>query len=90
MEERIIIGVAINKAGTIYSLLRPNRHHNVIKYMVDLGVSPKGEDAIQGFIDNNGLFLEREEAKKLALTNNQFRKESTTPDSPWLFSEDLW
>jgi len=71
--------------GDVCSLKRPNRHHDVIALLVELGYpSPiKGE---QGFV-YNGLFLDRKVAGKIALSVGQIEKLNWPPK---LFSEDLW
>lgn len=45
---------------------------------------------IQGFVDNRGVFLTREEAFVVATEAGQIKQKSGNPDSKKLFSEDIW
>ena len=66
----------------------PNRHHHVIKYMVkDLGhkIPIVG---LQGFVTKDGVFLNRIEAKLVALNHNQLLPNHHNGDE--LFSECVW
>ena len=85
-----IIGVAIiGFDGEMVSLPEPNRHPNVIhKMAMELG-HPKPIKGDQGFIDNNGVFMSREEAFILANENGQILDKSKLRGKI-LFSEDLW
>lgn len=92
MDRPPITHVAIRFEGTTYSLLAPNRHHDVImKIVKDLGISyyieTRGED--QGFLDATGRYLTRKQALLSALCNNQVKDESKIR-LDMLFSEDLW
>ena len=82
----MIVGVAIKFKGKLYTLPRPNRHHNVIKMIVEETHGPVHENE-QGFVTDVGRFLTREEAVRYAIASGQlptiFRRER-------LFSEDLW
>lgn len=83
-----IVGVAIVYAGKMYSLPKPNRHHDVIR-TIPGGVA--GPDT-QGFILNDGTFIGRRGAYYLAADNGQLKrkpgKEFYQGDE--LYSEDLW
>jgi len=57
-----ITHVAIKYNGVVYSLPAPNRHHNVIRLIGGV----YGSD-IQGFLDEEGVFLNRREAYVLAV-----------------------
>jgi hypothetical protein len=86
----MITHVAIRFDGIIYSLPKPNRHHHVIKLIVDTTdakmVDSHGED--QGFLDDTGKYLTRKEALDIALVNGQMRDDR--PIYNELFSENLW
>ena len=83
-----IVGVAIKKDNNIYQLPEPNRHHNVIKMMVELGIEwPVTKNAIQGFITDDNTFLDRKEAMELVKLNGQNK---TRLHGSRLYSEDLW
>jgi hypothetical protein len=82
-----ITHVAIKYANKVFSLPRPNRHHDVIRMIGGI----YGED-IQGFLDANGVFLTRKQAFYIAKASGQLNR---NPDPKHyqgdeLFSEDLW
>ena len=90
-----ITGVAvIDETGKVWSLPKPNRHHNVIHLIDQNGHKARGE---QGFIAD-GKFIDRKTAKTYAsqngqeLNNEQYfavhNREKVNRD--YLFSEDLW
>lgn len=87
----MIIGVAIKHGDLVIALPRPNRHHDVIKHMINvLGIKPpvghQYKDG-QGFYLTDGTYLNRRQARQYALDHKQCEK----PDNPReLFSEDLW
>ena len=86
-----ITHVAIRVGDTIYALPKPNRHHHVIRWMVDAKgfetVESHGDD--QGFVDEAGTYLTREQALVSALMNGQV-KDPTDIRCGQLFSEDVW
>lgn len=87
----LIIGVAIKHKDLVICLPKPMRHHNVIRYMIHtLNITPPvGHDRPdgQGFYLESGRYLNREEARQVALDSGQCKN----PDhSIELFSEDLW
>lgn len=84
----MITGVAIKKDGVVYSLPKPNRHHDVIKMMTEEYKLTPPNSGEQGFIDNFGDFYLRKPAKLIAILNNQLL--TTARDNDMLFSEDLW
>lgn len=79
----MIIQSAILKEGKIYT---GRRHHNIIQ-----SNPPRffvGNHSIQGFVDDKGNFLDREQAAKHALECKQIEKLKFS--STDLFSEDLY
>lgn len=83
----MIAQAAIRQDNIVYTLPRPARHHTIIRYMVrDLGmiIPIKGE---QGFTTDNGIFVNRIQAAKIAIESGQIEKLNNPPE---LFSEDLW
>lgn len=82
-----ITHVAIKYANKVFSLPAPNRHHDVIRMIG--GIS--GPD-VQGFLDANGVFLNRKQAFEVATQTGQIKRPDTpgTYQGPQLFSEDLW
>lgn len=73
--------------GTIYTVPRPGRHHHVIGIMVEAG-RPTPISGEQGFLTNEGNFVDRIEAKKIAREAGQLLP--TDRNLKILFSEDLW
>ncbi len=90
----MITHVAIRFEGVVYSLPAPNRHHDVIRKIVEeTGVkfvykNPDTDDA-QGFLDDTGRFLNRKQALIHAIVNDQV-KDLNKVRLDMLFSEDLW
>ena len=83
----MIVGVAIKQGNTVYGLSKPNRHHDVIHHMavnMKLPTPIKGE---QGFYDDEGEFLNRYEARDVAIKTGQIDK---CRHKRKLFSNDLW
>lgn len=87
----MITHVAIRFKGIIYSLQKPNRHHNVIQKIVELThvdtVDAHGND--QGFLDDTGKYLNRKEALEVAKASDQLRSDRPIWNNE-LFSENLW
>jgi hypothetical protein len=86
-----ITHVAIRFEGVVYSLPQPNRHHDVIRFIVNTTgathVDAHGED--QGFLDESGAYLTRQQALVSALLNGQV-KQPNQIRLGMLFSEDVW
>jgi hypothetical protein len=89
-ESTQITGVAVKYDGKVWSLPKPNRHHNVIRHIAtETGTGINGPD-VQGFITNNGEFLNRKAAMALAAVNGQLNRRPGGYPEPELYSEDLW
>ncbi len=76
----MIVNAAILKDGVIYT---NKRHHLIIQahpYQFFLNCK-------QGFVTSNGEFVNREDALKIAIENNQLIVE---PRGNKLYSEDVW
>lgn len=66
------------------------RHHHCRDVLRGLGIDTEPWNrAIQGFVDNMGVFMTREEALMLALTNGQ-RVHRCGGDEHALYSENLY
>lgn len=83
----MIATAAIQYEGMIFSLPRPNRHHNIMHQMTYLGIPMIGRE--QGFLTSEGEFVERLEALEIAKAAGQNPKMANAPYLG-LFSEDLW
>lgn len=88
----MITHVAIRFANRVWSLPKPNRHHNIIAKIVDeLNVDHVpviGED--QGFLDDTGKYLTRSEAFRHAIECGQIAADIVTGRPNRLYSEDVW
>lgn len=84
----LIVGVAIMHEGEMISLPKPARHHHVIRKIADSGGKTPvcGE---QGFITEDGKFLNRFDGLEIAKNNNQILDLSDIRANR-LFSENLW
>ncbi len=71
--------------GEVESLLRPNRHHNIISKFPQ----PEHGHGEQGFIDDELGFVSRIVAKVRAMESDQLL-ERAQKYSDKLFSEDVW
>lgn len=86
-----ITHVAIRVGDAIYALPAPNRHHHIIRWMVD----EKGFDTVeahgddQGFVDADGHYLTRKQALVSAQLNDQMRVDQPVWHGE-LYSENLW
>ena len=89
MPTRWIERAAIMYEGVCYHLPSPYRHHDVIRDIArQNGVGIRGGD-VQGFLDNRGTFVNREEALAIALAARQVLDIKNIRAGE-LFSEDLW
>jgi len=80
-KKECISEAAILKNGRIY---KGKRHHNIIARIVNkTGIKPAGGK--QGFVTDNGRFVSREEAAKIAFASGQIKEQKER-----LFSEDLY
>lgn len=85
----MIVAVAVRYNGKVYSLPRPNRHHDVLRVIHqetgDWTIDAHGDD--QGFLDENGTYYRRAPALIHAITCGQIK------EGKWgtqLYSEDVW
>lgn len=83
---------AIRIGEAVFSLPRPNRHHNVMWWLHTLGISA-GLMHDSGFVLSDGTYADRKRALTVATEAGQLiqREGQTVPISPPnLYSEDLW
>lgn len=82
-----ITHVAIKVGNKVYSLPSPNRHHDVIRM-----IGNEADRGIQGFLDENNVFLTRKQAFCVAQETGQLNRRPGPGhyQGPELFSEDLW
>jgi len=86
-----ITHVAIRFKDIVFALLCPNRHHDVIRKIVEeTGVSHVDSyDEDQGFLDETGKYLTRKQALRVATINNQLLSDRNVYHNE-LCSENLW
>ena len=88
MNRRVVCSALLNKDGRI--VLGP-RHFDetMMKQIKDRPGANSWRDADQGFIDQFGVYLTREEAWEIAIAENQVLRR-VGGDNPSLFSENLY
>lgn len=85
--ERLTVETAaIWVGGAVFTLPRPNRHHNIMWWLSFLGIR-SGQMHRQGFVLSDGTFADRDAAACIALSAGQVDKLTAPPN---LYSEDLW
>ncbi len=84
----MITHVALMKDGKVYSLPRPNRHHDLIRHMVDVLGIPKPIYGTFGFLDHESTFILRRPAKTIARECGQLLPDEQGKAE--LYSEDIW
>lgn len=96
-----ILASAIRFNGQVWSVPRPGRHHDVIRYIIEITPGLQTVGGEQGFIAGEGAtqgrFVDRLEGRKIAEAAGQIiagRRDNdgipyvSTDDR--LFSEDVW
>ncbi len=89
MKRTWITHVAIRFRGITYALPAPNRHHHVIREIVERTGADCVDNCEQGFLDADGNFLNRRQALARALLHGQVLNPADIRAGR-LFSEDLW
>jgi hypothetical protein len=79
--------VAVIHEGVTYSSPAPDRHHHVLREIYK--IKKECTFNTQGFLDNEGVFVNRKEALDIALAAKQV-KDINNIHAFQLFSEDLW
>ena len=85
----MIIAAAIKHGSLIHILPKPARHHDIIREMVLNGYD-KPITGEQGFINDDGEFLDRKQALKEAEWSMQVNSDTKVGNKNHLFSEDVW
>lgn len=87
-----ITHVAVVFNGFVYSLPKPNRHHNVLRAIAEEnGIGVDGPHS-EGFVDSSGRYLRRGQAMVAARKTGQLNRRPGAQfyQGPELYSEDLW
>ena len=67
------------------------RHGNCISQIFsELGIRPTNKEFTQGFVTDDGRFVDRKEAFKIAVECNQLLNSKEPWAAPTLMSEDLY
>jgi hypothetical protein len=82
----MIVAAAVLWKETIFTQPRPARHHDIVQAMTLMGL-PKEPKRHQGFLTDDGQFLNRIDAVAHALKAGQIQFLKWPPN---LYSEDLW
>jgi len=82
--------VAIIFQGVTYSLPAPNRHHDVIKLILEKTGASHVYGEEQGFLLSDGKFARRKPALRVAIEAGQLKPDSLGAKLGKLFSEDVW
>jgi hypothetical protein len=86
-----VVAAAIRWNGKVHTLPPPARHHDIIRMIAETRREDRRAclEGDQGFVDEDGNFLNRYEAKAVAEQNGQILQNGA-PILPQLFSENLW
>jgi hypothetical protein len=76
--------------GTIYSVPRPGRHHDVIRVIREAGITTPIRQDQQGFLLSDGRWAKRMPALMVALKAGQIKEPLPPHSCHGLFSEDVW
>jgi hypothetical protein len=85
----MIAAAAIRKGDRVYTLPPPARHHDIIRLIAEETAERPAvtEQDTQGFVTNEGRFVNRRQAVLVAIRAGQIER----PKWPGgLYSEDLW
>ncbi len=93
----MIVASAIKVGSLVCTMPAPARHHDIIRQMSKQNVHDYSDET-QGFINDQGQFMNRRDAYQHALQCGQgtprrditLNEKPNSYDGPELFSEDLW
>ncbi len=84
---RIVCAALLDDRGRM--VIGP-RHYDVVMQEAIKSLGGDWRKAEQGFIDQRGAFMTREEAFEVATAAKQIRVKTGNPESRELFSEDIY
>lgn len=84
-----IVAAAIRMPDGVHLMMPPERHHDIIHRLAEEGY-PTPIRGKQGFVTDEGTFVDRAEAFKIALAAGQIPQERAAKRRHELYSEDLW
>lgn len=82
-----IKSAAIYYNDKVYFLPRPNRHHDVLRF-IHKETGDMSINGVQGFVLSDGKFVGREMAKIVAIRAGQLLDHNL--EAKELYSEDVW
>ena len=89
-----IVAAALKIGDVVFHIPAPARHHHILHWLTKLfkGRTDRGyELETQGFITDDGVFLDRPTAYRHAIDSGQvLNRRAGGYDGTDLFSEDLW
>lgn len=88
MEQIRIVAAAVRVHGLLISKKRPARHSDIINEVAENFSTELIHPDDQGFLDSNGDFRERRQAKVIALDADQLLPDANRDGL--LYSEDVW
>lgn len=88
MEQIRIVAAAMRVGDLTISMRPPARHHDLIKWIAEHFGSEIIHPDDQGFLDSNGDFRERRQAKVIARDAGQLLPDADRDGL--LYSEDVW
>lgn len=88
--EKVDVSVIIHPDGTYFAVSRPGRHHDLVRHMASLNKAGLANVSKQGFITTHGRFVDRKEALRIAVEQEQLLDMSEDARRSELFSEDLY
>lgn len=83
---RVDAAAILGHDGKVWMLPAPARHHDIIRHMVENG-EPTPITGEQGFVLNDGRFVMRQAAARVAINAGQTESLKWPPN---LYSEDIW
>lgn len=86
-ELKVVAAAIIDDDGTVFSVPPPGRHHDVIALMASQD-RPCPCIRQQGFVLSDGRYVDRKEAKVVAIAAGQLLERASNLDI--LFSECVW
>jgi hypothetical protein len=76
--------------GQVFTVDPPKRHHDVIRAIRESGYEGPVCGDRQGFVLNDGRFVMRKAALRVAIKAEQARLDKCIAPGIGLFSEDIW
>lgn len=91
-QNELVVAAAVRFEGATISFPRPARHADAINWLSRRGLKAADYRYDCGFLTNRGRFVDRAEAGRIVLANDQGSPGGNPANNPnmHLFSEDMW